>query len=78
MKTPKMLFPDDPNIHPPPPPPVNQASYAPAAKCGLSKVHGADKYMHHTHNTFELFCCRADALAFIPIQQSLSILIHNF
>jgi vancomycin permeability regulator SanA len=36
-----------PNIQHPPHPSVNQASYAPAAQCGL--VYGAAKYMHsHT------------------------------
>jgi hypothetical protein len=55
-------------------------SYAPAAaQCEL--VYGAAKYMHshsRTLHAFQLCCCRADALAFIPMQHSLSLLISNF
>jgi hypothetical protein len=86
MKALKMSFPDDlqiPNIHlpPPPPPSVNQASYAPAAKCGLrcmAQTNTCTRTRTRTHNEFELCCYRADALAFIPMQHSLSILILNF
>ena len=74
-----MPFPDDlqlPNT-PPPPSPVNQASYAPAAKCGL-RCMAQTNTCTRTHNAFELRCYRADALAFIPMQNSLSVLIFNF
>ena len=71
-----MPFPDDLQIPNIPPPPVNQASYAPAAKCGL-RCMAQTNTCTRTHNAFELWCYRADALAFIPMQNSLSVLILN-
>ena len=49
-----------------------------AAQCGL-KCMAKPNTCTRMHNAFELCCCRADALAFTPMQQhSLCILISIF